>query len=146
LAQRVAIARRRLPSELRVMEGNASELDLPDESFDIVYQSTVFSSILGEEFRAQLASRMWALVKPGGGVLWYDLNYNNPSNPDIRKISRRDLRELFPEAKLDFRRVTLAPPISRRVCPIWEGFYPLLNSFPFLRTHILVWLGKTIRF
>ena len=21
---------------------------------------------------------MWALVKPGGGVLWYDFVYNNP--------------------------------------------------------------------
>jgi hypothetical protein len=52
------------------------------KTLDIVLVSTVFTSILDESFRAQLAKKIWSLVRSGGAVLWYDFIYNNPSNPD----------------------------------------------------------------
>jgi len=43
--------------------GDAAEIDLAEGSFDIVYQSTVFTSILDNGFQQKLADRMWALDK-----------------------------------------------------------------------------------
>lgn len=139
---RLADARRRLPAEVKLEAGDACELDCG--MFDIVYQSTVFSSILDNDFQNKLADRMWSMTKPGGGVLWYDFCYNNPSNPDVRGLPIRRIRELFPEAKPIVRRVTLAPPICRLVTRFSSHFYFVLNSMPALRTHALCWMQKPL--
>ncbi|MFH1731248.1 MAG: class I SAM-dependent methyltransferase [Planctomycetota bacterium] len=142
IEERAREARHLLPAATEVITGDACELDLPDESFDIVLQSTVFTSILDDEFQKRLADRMWALVKPGGGVLWYDFVYSNPRNPDVRGVPLRRVRELFPDGKVKRWRVTLAPPIARRVVGIHPALYTLFNAMPFLRTHILCWIVK----
>lgn len=142
LPERFSVARKNLPNAIALYEGDATKLDFRDESFDIVYQSTVFSSILNDEFQAKLAARMWDWVRPGGGVLWYDFTYNNPSNPDVRGVKLSRIRELFPKAKIHTHRVTLAPPISRLVCKIHPELYSILNVLPILRTHLLCWIGK----
>lgn len=133
-------ARRRLPRELELIGGDASELDCG--VFDVVYQSTVFSSILDDDFQHKLARRMWAMTRPGGAVLWYDFCYDNPKNPDVRGVPVRRIRELFPESAPMIRRVTLAPPISRAATRVSPRFYSLLNALPFLRTHVLCWIPK----
>lgn len=118
-----------LPRE-NISFGNA--LELPETRlYDIVFQSTVFSSILDQDFQRQLAAKMWSLVKPGGGVLWYDFVYSNPSNPDVRGVSWSATRALFPEAaEVRSHRVILAPPLGRRV----GRLYNFVN-LPWLRTH-----------
>lgn len=142
LPDRVVLARRNLPQACRVIEGDAAALDFGDERFDIVYQSTVFTSLLDPAFQQHLAQRMWSWVRPGGAVLWYDFVYDNPANPDVRGVPLRRVRELFPAARVDAVRVTLAPPISRRICRIHHRMYDILNAVPWLRTHLICWLGK----
>lgn len=140
LPARLADARRVLPAEVRLFAGDACRLDCG--KFDIVYQSTVFSSILDDAFQRKLADRMWTMTRPGGGVLWYDLCYDNPHNPDVRGLSLRRVRELFPASKPVMRRVTLAPPISRLVTRFSTRLYPLFNALPMLRSHALCWMPK----
>jgi SAM-dependent methyltransferase len=142
LADRCAEARRILPAAVEIIEGDACALRLPDRSFDIVMASTVLTSILDKSFRVKLAKKMWSLVKPGRAVLWYDFIYNNPSNADVTAIPRRQVLELFPEARAFTRKVTLAPPIARLVSSCHPGLYTLFNLFPFLRTHLVAWLDK----
>lgn len=142
LPERAAQARHVLPADLAVYPGDAFLAPLAPLSQDVVYQSVVFSSLLDDAFQAKLAERMWSWVRPGGGVLWYDFIYDNPANRDVRGVPMRRVRELFPEAVIDARRVTLAPPISRRVCRLHSAAYPLFNALPLLRTHVLCWLGK----
>lgn len=142
LADRAAIARRRLPEAIPILVGDAAELALENGSFDVVFQSTVFTSLLDDDFQRRLADRMWALTKPGGGVLWYDFLYNNPRNPDVRGVPIQRIRQLFPDGPLRCWRLTLAPPISRRVTRLHPSLYTLFNAFPFLRTHALCWIRK----
>lgn len=108
-------ARHWLPIGTEILVGDASTLELADNSFDIVFQSTVFTSILDSNFQEKLAKRMWSLVKPGGGVLWYDFIFNNPKNPDVRGVTKRQIHQLFPDGNIKIWRVCLAPPISRQV-------------------------------
>jgi SAM-dependent methyltransferase len=142
LEERVEEARNRLPGAVKLIPGDASRLELPDNSFDIVFQSTVFTSILDMGFRMRLAKKMWQLLKPGGWILWYDFAYNNPHNSDVRGVPFKEISNLFPDGKVIGRRITLAPPIARRVTPVHLGLYTLLNTFSFLRTHWLCWIKK----
>jgi SAM-dependent methyltransferase len=123
LEERINLARNRLPAAIKLILGDAAEIDIGSGPFDIVFQSTVFTSLLDNEFQQKLADRMWALVKPGGAVLWYDFICNNPSNPDVRGVPLKRIRELFPKGQFTVGRVTLAPPISRKVSRIHPSFY-----------------------
>ncbi len=136
LPERVAHAKKNFP-ELKIHSGNAMSIDF-GRTFDCVFQSTVFTSVLSDEERVKLAEKMWDLLNPGGVILWYDFVYNNPKNSDVRKVSVKEVKKLFPKSsRCDIRRVTLAPPIGRRVGKL----YPLFN-LPFLRSHILAVFHK----
>ena len=142
LPDRADAARRRLPAATRLLEGDATQLALPDGGYDIVYASTVFSSILDDAFQQRLAAAMWRWVRPGGAVLWYDFRIDNPRNTDVRAVPLRRLRALFPAGTVDARRVTLAPPIGRQVVRLHPAAWRLFNALPLLRTHLLAWVGK----
>jgi SAM-dependent methyltransferase len=142
LPERATIARKRLPEAVRLWTGDAAEISPDAGPFDIVFQSTVFTSLLDDAFQERLAERMWAMVKPGGGILWYDFLFNNPNNPDVRGVPMKRIRVLFPQGRLRAWRLTLAPPISRRVTKVHPILYTLFNRLPFLRTHTLCWIAK----
>ena len=87
-------------------------------------------------------SPMWRWVAPGGGVLVYDFVVNNPHNPDVRKVPPAELRTLFPDARLHALRLTLAPPLARRLPAALIA--PAARLAPFLRTHRLTWAVKPL--
>lgn len=142
LPERAHHARSVLPAQVRVIEGDACAAPIEPGSVDIVFQSTVFSSLLDMSYQQQLADIMWSWVKPGGAVLWYDFCVNNPRNPDVAGVPMKRVRQLFPQAQADGMRVTLAPPLARGVCRLHPALYGVVNALPWLRTHRLVWLGK----
>ena len=142
LPERAAFARRRLPSATQLLEGDATALDLPDAGFDLVLQSTVFSSILDDAFQQRLAAAMWRWLRPGGAVLWYDFTVDNPRNRDVRGVPMARIAALFPGGRIEARRLTLAPPLARRVVKLHPAAWRLLNALPLLRTHVLAWIEK----
>jgi SAM-dependent methyltransferase len=142
LPERALHARKVLPAPVKVIEGDACAARVEPGSVDIVFQSTVFSSLLDTSFQHRLADTMWSWVKPGGAVLWYDFCVDNPRNPDVAGVPMKRVRQLFPQAEADGLRVTLAPPVARGVCRLHPSLYRVFNALPWLRTHRLVWLGK----
>jgi hypothetical protein len=52
------------------------------------------------------------------------------------------VRQLFPAGRLRSQRITLAPPIARRVAAIHPLLYTAFNALPLLRTHLLAWIDK----
>jgi SAM-dependent methyltransferase len=135
-------AGRILPASVRFVAGEASVADFGGDRFDIVAQSTVFSSILDPALQGAVAERMWSLTRPGGAVLWYDLALDNPWNPDVRGVPLARVRTLFPEAAITARRVTLAPPIARAAARVHAALYRLLDAMPWLRSHLLCWIAR----
>jgi SAM-dependent methyltransferase len=138
LEERFEILQQQLPNAVCV-QGNALELEYV-EQFDIVFQSTVFTSILDNDFREKMARKLYDMTKPGGIILSYDFTYNNPTNKDVLKLTKKEIRKLFPENDgIVFKQVSLAPPIARNV----GHYYNLINSlFPFLRTHLIAVIKK----
>lgn len=142
LPARAAAARARLPAATAVHPGDASALALPAQSLDLVLQYTVFSSLLDDALQQRLAACMWRWLRPGGAVLWYDFTWDNPRNPDVRGVPPARIRALFPDASIDARRVTLAPPLARGAARLHPGLPRWLAAVPGLRTHLLCWIAK----
>jgi SAM-dependent methyltransferase len=143
LAASAERARHVLPAAVRIAVGDASIATYASASQDVVLQSTVFSSLLDGGFQDRLAQAMWRWVRPGGGVLWYDLAVNNPANHDVRGIGVSRIRSLFPHGELSARRLTLAPPLARQLTRFHPSLYGLFNSCSWLRTHTFAWIQKS---
>jgi SAM-dependent methyltransferase len=120
--------------DFRVVD--ATGLPFDDASFDLVSTFLIFSSMRADETRQAAAAEIRRVLRPGGGILWYDF-WVNPRNPEVHALGMKDIEALFPGAEIDAKRVTLAPPVARRVARVsWLGA-SLLDALPFLRTHWL---------
>lgn len=137
LSDRIAEARQRCRADITLMCGDATGLPFPARSFDVVFQSTVFTSILDARMKMRIASEMSRVVKPAGLIMWYDYRVSNPGNPDARGIGRREIADLFLGADVRLKAVTLAPPLTRALARRWTLACLVLSSIPVLCTHYL---------
>ncbi len=140
LFERASRAKTRYP-HLQFVCGDGAVLPYGTHSFDLVFQFTVFTSILDKEMRRRMAAEMMRVLKPRGLVLWYDYRLN-PTNPQTRGIERDEIVALFPNCEYVFRRITLAPPIARKIAPRSWFACAVLSQLPFLKTHYLALIRK----
>jgi len=121
---------------------NAEKLDFDDKSFDIVIVATCFTSILDAKMKKNIAREILRVVKIGGIILWYDFRFDNPWNPDVKGIEKKEIKELFGDCDYNFNLTTLLPPLTRRLAPLSLLACELLAKIPFLKTHYLVVIKK----
>jgi hypothetical protein len=98
-------------------------------------QFTVFTSILDGDLKRKIAREMCRVLKPDGQIIWYDYQYNNPRNPNVRGVGKSEVQALFPGYAVDLRRITLAPPLARRIARLSRLMCLLLERLPPLCTH-----------
>ncbi len=135
LHERLAQTHERLP-HLPVSCASGTDLPYPDHSFDLLLQFTVFSSILDRSLCYTVASEMLRVLRPGGAILWYDF-WINPINKHTRGVRPKEVRDYFSGCRFIFDRITLAPPLARRLAPLtWSGAN-LLESVRLFNTHYL---------
>lgn len=137
LADRVAVARQLCPPAVRIQRANAAQLPFALQSFDLILQSTVFTSILDYELKRRVAAEMIRVVKRDGIIIWYDYHVDNPWNPDVRGVGRAEIAKLFPDCRIELRRTTLLPPLARRLAPYSYLFCYVLEKIPPFCTHYL---------
>ena len=94
-ADRVSKARRLCPPAVRIECASAAHLPFSKERFDLVLQSTVFTSILDPDLRRRVASEMMRVVKPDGLILWYDYHVNNPWNKMCGALATGDISAIY---------------------------------------------------
>jgi SAM-dependent methyltransferase len=117
---------------------------LDDNSLDLAVANTVFSSILDEQIRRRLAAEMWRVLTPGGWCMIFDFRYNNPSNPNVRRVARQQLCTYWPARGVShYRSLLLAPPLARRLSRAPRLVSELLTTLvPPLRTHFVYMAQK----
>jgi SAM-dependent methyltransferase len=117
--------------------------DLPylSASFDLVLQYTAFSSILDHLIKSNLAREMLRVLNKDGVILWYDF-WLNPTNWQTRGIRPAEIRCLFPGCDYELQRITLAPPIARRLASLSMGVCQFLESLKIFNTHYLAAISK----
>ncbi|MFW5698942.1 MAG: class I SAM-dependent methyltransferase [Planctomycetota bacterium] len=141
--ERIGHARRLSPAGVDLRVDSGYGLPYGDASMDLVAAQTVFSSILDEARRRELAAEMRRVTRPGGRALIYDFRYDNPRNPDVRALRASSLRQLFPGWRLRRRSLTLLPPLARRLAGRAPALAVLLErGLPPLRSHLLALLHR----
>jgi SAM-dependent methyltransferase len=144
LPERVDAALKAHP-DIEFMVGNAEHLDFPDAGFDLVLAFTLFTSILDPVMAGNVASEIRRVLRPGGGLLWYDFRYESPANRNVKAVSARRVRELFPDLEGELESITVIPPLARRLGPLTAAGYPLLASIPPMRSHLAGLLLKPVK-
>jgi len=137
LPERTERAQLLSPQKVGVLCGSAAELPFYNRTFDLVLQSTVFTSIQDRTLKQRVAAEMLRVLRPGGLILWYDFRVNNPRNPDVTGVPKREIFDLFPECRIELHPMTLIPPLARNAARwSWLTCY-LLGRIPWLCTHYL---------
>jgi ubiquinone/menaquinone biosynthesis C-methylase UbiE len=137
---RITAASQLAPPGMTLLECNAETLPYPEQSFDLVMQFTVFSSILDPQLRQRVASEMMRVLKTGGHILWYD--FYKTRNATLHKLPMPEIHQLFPA--MEVRHIQSLHPIfatqilyySRFLSGLWEN----LPGLP--KTHYLILLQK----
>ena len=124
----------------RVAVADIGTLPYPDQSFDLAFAFTVFSSVLDLRTRRAGAAEAIRILRAGGLLVVYDFSIN-PTNGRVRPLGVPELRDLFAPRRIEIGRVTLAPPIVRLLGGR-SGPCDTLERLPFLRTHLLAAVGK----
>ena len=141
MENRLQEARTRIPqADLRV--GSASELPWPDESFDVVSQFLVFTNMFDSVLQRAIANEMLRVLRPGGAVLWFDMRMDNPNNPEVKGLRRKEIASLFPGCEIHLRAAILAPPLARSIAGRWWTLGEALHIISLLRTHYAGWIRK----
>jgi SAM-dependent methyltransferase len=136
LPERVAAAAQRVP-EATVREADVRALPFEDGRFAVVVMFTVLSSLASpEDVRRALADAK-RVVQPRGTLLCYEPRLPNLLNRGVLRVRDEDLdmAGIRPRAE---RRLTLFPPLSRRLGRRTSFAYARLARLPPLLTHRLV--------
>ncbi len=136
LPDRIETALARSHPEMRWHVGGLDAVDA-DQRFDLVTAWTVLSSVVDPDARRLLIDAMWNRVRPGGWLQIFDFRFNNPRNPDVRRVRCSDLRHLGPQSSARLQRSLItSPPIARRLCRVHPRLDSLLSAvLPALRSH-----------
>jgi ubiquinone/menaquinone biosynthesis C-methylase UbiE len=127
--------------KVKAITCSADRLPFSSNSFDLVSQFTMMTSILDSNSRIDIAEEMIRVLKPGGFILWYDFRFNNPRNRNTRAIEKEEIGRLYGPMNIVLENITLFPKLARIIpeslAPMLKFFY----MFPILRTHYLALIG-----
>lgn len=137
ISDRITEARSVCPPAITLRCQNATDLANLAGDFDLILQSTVFTSILDQQMKRQIATEMLRKLRADGIIVWYDFHVNNPANPDVRGIARSEIRQLFPDCQIHLEKLTLAPPLGRPIARVSHGLYRAVSAIKPLCTHYL---------
>lgn len=122
--------------DVAVFCADGQNLPFPTNTYDLILQFTAFSSILDDTIKKNMATDMLRVLKPTGAILWYDF-WLNPTNPHTKGIRQSEVKALFPQCNYTFRKITLAPPITRRLVPFSWTISFLIENLRVVNTHYL---------
>lgn len=129
-------AARHAMANVPLINTDGQNLPYATHSFDLSMQFTAFSSILDDEVKVNVAHEMLRVTRLDGLILWYDF-WLNPTNPRTRGIRPTEIKRLFPNCRYKFQRITLAPPITRRLVSISWAMCLFLENLKIFNTHYL---------
>jgi ubiquinone/menaquinone biosynthesis C-methylase UbiE len=134
--ERVGATRRAVPGAA-IEVGDACRLPYADESFTVVLQLTLLSSLGSHMGIREALGEGMRVLAPGGLLMIYEPRVPNPLNPHTLFLRDSDLEAagVTPDERLS---LTVVPALARRLGAATEHRYERLSRLPFLRTHRLI--------
>lgn len=133
---------RRYHPWLAALQADGALLPFRDGAFDVVYQSTMLSSVLDRERRARILGEVRRVLGPGGLFLSYDTRYPNPWNRNTRPVSAAEFRAAFPGWRVSVRTCTPIPQLVRLFWFLPRTVWRAIERVPPLRSHLLAVVRK----
>ncbi len=127
---------------MATVAGDAGRLPFEDERFDLVYQSTMMSSVLDASRRRQILEEVRRVLRPGGVFLSYDVRYPNPWNRHTRPVRVAELERGLAGWRVKTWSTTGLPPLLRIVAPLSLAACRAIETIPPLRSHLLALARK----
>jgi ubiquinone/menaquinone biosynthesis C-methylase UbiE len=127
---------------MSTLAGDAGSLPFQDRRFDLVYQSTMLSSVPDPAHRARIFREVDRVLASGGAFLSYDTRYPNPWNPHTRPIRAAELRGAFRGWVVKVWSTTVIPQMLRALAPLSLTVCRFLERVPVLRSHLLILARK----
>jgi ubiquinone/menaquinone biosynthesis C-methylase UbiE len=137
IPEKLVSAQFRQSSKVGLVQANAAYLPFSPGNFDLVLQSMLFTCILDPFMKQVVAGEMLRVLKPQGLILWYDFHVNNPQNPDVQGVKKKEIHRLFPGCQIKLQRIILAPPLTRLLAPFSFQLCYLLEKLRLFNTHYL---------
>jgi ubiquinone/menaquinone biosynthesis C-methylase UbiE len=134
--ERIARAREKCPS-IHFEHGDATKLEFASESFDLVYEATMFIHSVDDELSQKIAGEMVRVTKPGGHILLCDWRYSKPGSTAYRAVTQKRIAELFKVGRQTSRCGVFAGPL---VPPVGRFFSHRLPSAYFVVSGLLQFL------
>jgi ubiquinone/menaquinone biosynthesis C-methylase UbiE len=134
--ERVTAAREAAPGA-EVQVGDAWNLRVADESFTVVLQLTLLSSLGSHRAIREALGEGMRVLAPGGLLLTYEPRVPNPLNRHTLLLRDEDLDAagVTPRQQIS---LTVLPAVARRLGRRTQQRYERLARLPFLRTHRLI--------
>lgn len=144
--ERLSIAQHVFPNSSCEL-GDASNMKYKNDFFDIVFESTMFSTIADDNLCDKIASEMIRVCKQSAHIVLVDWKIPKPNNPNYNALTHKKLVEFFKvgvETDLVLTaRGALIPPIGRFISKYLHGIYFLISScLPFLVGQVVYVLKK----
>lgn len=122
---------------------SGSALPFESNSFDLVVQNVMFSSIIDEATRQAVAAEMLRVLRPGGWVLWYDAAQVASKDPHFRGVPKHEVLTMFPDVRWNWQRITTHLGLLRRIDAVFgERGMRVFDLFGLFKTHLLGWGQK----
>jgi SAM-dependent methyltransferase len=143
---RIRRAKERLPG-VNFQCGDATKLEYSGESFDLVFESTMFIHSVDDELSRKIAGEMLRVTKPGGHILLCDWRYSKPGSAAHRAVTQKRIAELFQIGRQTSRcgvfAGPLVPPVGRFLSRRLPSAYFLVRGLlPFLVGQVTTVLRK----
>ncbi len=147
LSDRIRIAKSTYPS-MKFMEGDARKMNLANDCFDLVFESTMFATLNDNDMRKSIAEEMLRICKVNGYILLVDWRTPMIWNKSYKALTRKEVRRLFGVGTRTtvetIQRGALVPPIGRFLSAFAPWIYFLVAGLlPFLVGQVTYVLKKT---
>jgi len=133
---------RRSHAWLAALQADGALLPFRDGSFDVVYQSTVLSSVLDRHRKTRILHEVRRVLAPRGLFVSYDTRYPNPWNRNTRPVSSAEIRAAFPGDRVRVSSTTPIPQLIRLLRFLPHAVWRAIERIPPLRSHLLVVVRK----
>ncbi len=114
--ERIAQARERFPT-IDFRCESAERMSFPEETFDLVFESTLFMMLTSEEVAHRIAGEMIRVTRPGGYLMLVDWRYARPGSDEHRAMTPKRIASLFDVGSrttvVARERGALVPPLGR---------------------------------
>lgn len=144
--ERLSIGQKTFPN-LNLILGDASKMQFENNTFDLVYESTMFATLPDDNLCKSIADEMIRVCKVGGYILLVDWRIPKPNNPNYNALTKKKLAYFF-ETDSKTKLITtekgaLIPPLGRFLSKNIPSIYFLIcKMFPFLVGQVAYLLRK----